>query len=381
MRVYLDNAATTAIAPEVLEAMMPYLTEHYGNPSAQHGHGREARAAIERSRKSIARHLNAKPSEIIFTSGGTESTNLALLSAVRDMGVKRIITTVMEHHCVLHTIDWLEDRFGTEIIRMKVDSSGFIDQEELKTQLAASNVRTLVSVMHANNEIGVLNDIESIGRLAHTHDAYFHSDTVQTMGHYAFDLQSLEIDFMTGSAHKFHGPKGVGFLFARKGMTIGPLIHGGGQERSKRAGTENVCGIVGMAKALDLCYDALAEDQKHIQGLKSHLLEGLRQHMPEITVNGPEEPDQSLYTVLNISFPPNNKGPLLLFNLDMEGVSASGGSACSSGASAGSHVIDALGEDADRIAIRFSFSRYTTESELDFAIDRVCKVFCVEANS
>jgi cysteine desulfurase len=379
MRVYLDNAATTPLAPEVLEAMMPFMTRHFGNPSAQHSYGRETRAAIEQARKSVAGHLKAKASEIVFTSGGTESNNLALAGAVRDLGVKRIITSPVEHHCVLHTVEYLRTQHNLVVEFLQVNPLGQLDLDQLEGILAGSKEKTLVSLMHANNEIGTLHDLEAIARICISHDAYFHSDTVQTMAHYRFDLEKIPVHFLTGSAHKFHGPKGVGFLFTRKGLNVHPLIHGGGQERNKRAGTENVYGIVGLAKAMDLAYENLSEEMRSVQGLKAYFLKQLRISMEDVQVNGPEDPALALYTVLNVSFPPADKGPLLLFNLDMEGVAASGGSACTSGASLGSHVIQALGHDPARISARFSFSKYNTREELDFALGKIKKVFNVEA--
>lgn len=379
MRVYLDNAATTPMAPEVLEAMMPFFKDHFGNPSAQHAFGRETRAAIEQARKSVAGHLQAKASEIVFTSGGTESNNLALMCAVRDLGVQRIITSPIEHHCVLHTVDWLKDHHNINVEFLPLQDCGRVDISDLDQRLAASDEMTLVSVMHANNEIGIINDICRIGEICQDHNAYFHSDTVQTMAHYAFDTSMMHIHFLTGSAHKFHGPKGVGFLYARKGLNVHPLIHGGGQERNKRAGTENVYGIVGLAKAMEMAYADLANEQEHIQGLKSYFLEQLQANFQDLKINGSETPAEGLYTVLNVSFPPDEKGSLLLFNLDMEGIAASGGSACNSGASGVSHVIRAVNGDSDRISVRFSFSRYITRDELDYALSKVFKVFGAKA--
>ena len=379
MRVYLDNAATTPIAPEVLEAMMPYLKDHFGNPSAQHAFGRETRAGIEQARKKVAGHLQAKASEITFTSGGTESNNLALVCAIRDLGVKRVITSPIEHHCVLHTLVWLKEHYNIVVEFLPVDHVGMVDLEALTLKLSSSDEMTMVSIMHANNEIGVLNDLMQIGLICQEHNAYFHSDTVQTMSHYPFDTSAMHIHFVTGSAHKFHGPKGVGFLYTRKGLNINPLIHGGGQERNKRAGTENVYGIIGLAQAMDLAYEDLEEERNYIQGLKSYFFQELKNNFEDVRINGPEEDNHTLYTVLNVSFPPNDKGTLLLFNLDMEGIAASGGSACNSGATAGSHVLRAIGKDEDRISIRFSFSRYNTRDELDYALSKVYKVFGVGA--
>lgn len=377
MKVYLDNAATTPMLPEVVDAMLPYMTAHFGNPSATHSFGRETRAAIEKARKEIARYLNAKASEIIFTSGGTESNNLALTTAVRELGVERIITSRIEHHCVLHTVAFLGDCSCTEIEYVNLEACGKADLQHLKSLLAASDKKTLVSLMHGNNEVGAMNDLQAIGELCSEFGAYFHSDTVQTMAHYPFNLAELKVHFLTGSAHKFHGPKGIGFLFARKGLKVKPIIHGGGQERSKRAGTENLYGIVGMAKAMEIAFNDLEADSAYILNLKNYMYNQLKESF-DIKINGSLNFEESLYTVLNVSFPPDSRGSLLLFNLDMEGVCASGGSACSSGAASGSHVLKNMEQEADRISIRFSFSKLTTKEEIDFAVDKIKKIFKVE---
>jgi cysteine desulfurase len=377
MKIYLDNAATTPISPEVLEAMMPFLQDSFGNPSSQHSYGRENRAAVEQARKAVAGHFSASAGEIIFTSGGTEATNLALISAARDMGVRRIVTSPVEHHCVLHTAEYLAREYGAAITYLPVDRTGKVDPGDLDALLQGipGGEKVLVSVMHANNETGVMNDIERLGAICREYGALFHSDTVQTVAHFRIDTSALAIDFMTGSAHKFHGPKGIGFLYARKGLSLQPLIFGGGQERGKRSGTENIYGIAGMSKALDMAYGCLEEERAYIKGLKIHMLQKLRENFDDVLVNGTEDMDHSLYTVLNVSFPPDDRGALLLFNLDMEGVCVSGGSACNSGASKGSHVLEATGADQDRISIRFSFSKYNTAEEIDFAVERLQKVF------
>lgn len=375
MQIYLDNAATTPMDPAVLEAMLPFFKEHYGNPSAQHAKGRETRAAIEQARKTIARLIGAQASEIVFTSGGTEATNLALVSAVRDMGIGRIVTSPIEHHCVLHTAEFLARDPGVELEMLPVDPAGKVDTGALTPILERSSALTLVSVMHANNETGIMNDIAEIGRICKAHGALFHTDTVQTMAHFRFDLADLPVHFLTGSAHKFHGPKGAGFLFVRKGLTVKPLIHGGGQERNKRSGTENVYGIVGLARAMELAYADHDSEKTYVQGLKTRLLEMLRLDFPDLHINGTEDPGGSLYTVLNVSFPPDDRGGLLLFNLDMKGICVSGGSACSSGASTGSHVLRAMKADEDRISIRFSFSRFNTESDIEQAAQAVREVY------
>ncbi len=376
MRVYLDNAATTPISPEVLEAMTPYFTDHFGNPSAQHSFGRETRSAIEQSRKKVAACLNAKSSEIIFTSGGTESNNLALVCAVRDLKVERIITNPIEHYCVLHTVDWLKENYNIEVEFVNILEDGCADLDSLEALLGNSDRKTLVSIMHGNNEIGVLCPLKEVGELCKEHDALFHSDTVQTIGHFELDTENMNIHFLTGSGHKFHGPKGVGFLYARKGLSVKPIIHGGGQERSKRAGTENLYGIVGLARALELAYKNLDVDRNYILELKRYFFDLLCSSF-DVKVNGPTDFDNGLYTVLNVSFPADSRGPLLIFNLDMEGICVSGGSACTSGASNGSHVINAIKGKSDRISIRFSFSKYNTKEELDYAMVKIQKVFKV----
>ena len=315
--IYFDNAATTPLDDEVLESMLPYFKEHFGNPSTQYSIGRTARAAIEESRKSIAKHLNAEGGEITFTSGGTEANNLALFNAVTNLRAKRIITTPIEHHCVLHTLELLESKYGVELIFLNIDSKGHINLDHLEEELSNSKnagIKVLVSIMHANNEIGTKNDLQSICQLAKKYDAHVHSDSVQTMGHFEIDAKALEIDFFTGSGHKFHGPKGSGFLFAKKGHKITPILHGGGQERQKRAGTENVAGIVGLAKATDLAYEHLEEHRAHINGIKQYLIKKIKNQITDVQFNGETEVDKCLYTVLNISLPPSEQGSLLLFS-------------------------------------------------------------------
>lgn len=371
MRVYLDNAATTPLDPEVLAAMMPYLTEHFGNPSSQYSYGRETRAAIEAARKTIAGLIGAQAGEIIFTSGGTESNNMALKGAVQDLGVERIITSAIEHHCVEHTVDYLKTYRGIDVDHVKLDSEGHVDLADLERLLQQPGKKTLVSLMHANNEIGTLLDLGRTGELCRQYKAFFHSDTVQTFAHLKLDVQQVPVDFLTGSAHKFHGPKGAGFLYMRKQSKVKAFIHGGGQERGYRAGTENVYGIVGLAAAAEIAYQHLDADRAHILGLKHRLAEGLKNNFPDIAFNGDTSDDGSLYTVLNASFPPNDKTVMLLFSLDLEGICVSGGSACSSGASSGSHVIQALGADPDRVSVRFSFSKHNTPAETDLALAKL----------
>jgi cysteine desulfurase len=364
MRVYLDNAATTALDKRVLDVMLPYLTEHFGNPSSQYSYGRETRSAIEEARKTIAQLINASPGEIVFTSGGTEANNTALKGAYEDLGVRHIITAEIEHHCVLHTAEYLRDKHGVRLTILEVDKMGRIYLQALEEALANAAEKTLVTLMHANNEIGVLTDIKRVSALCKTYGALFHTDTVQTFAHYRLDVQEVPVDFLSGAAHKFHGPKGIGFLYMRKSAKVGSFIHGGGQERNMRAGTENVAGIVGLAAAAKLAYAHLEKDAEKITSIKQYTIAQLSSVFPEIDFNGPTD-DTSLYTVLNISLPAHPMGSLLLFQLDMKGVCVSGGSACSSGASKGSHVIEALKKSSDRIAIRCSFSRETTLEEVD----------------
>ncbi len=374
MRVYLDNAATTPVAKEVAEIMCDVLTHQFGNPSSSHSFGRETKALIETARRNVAKHLHCQPSEIYFTSGGTEADNLACHIAVNELGVKRIISTVLEHHAVGHTVEMLREKHNLELVYLSVDRQGHIDLNELE-ELLKQETPTLVSLMHANNEIATLLPMEKVSELCARYGAYFHSDTVQTMGHYAFNLQELKIDFLICSAHKFHGPKGIGFLYVNKKIRTKAQILGGAQERGIRGGTENIAGIVGLSKAMDLAYADLAAHQAHVQGIKSYMMEKLKSHFDTIDFHGDVTPEGSLYTVLNVSFPVIDKASMLLFTLDLKGVSVSGGSACSSGAAKGSHVLEGIGADMRRPNARFSFSRFNTQSEIDFALQQVFEVF------
>lgn len=381
-RVYLDNAATTPMAPEVLDAMLPYMKEEFGNPSSSHYYGRKTKAGIEMARRNVAQHLNCSPSEIVFTSGGTEADNMALFCAVNDLKVEQIITSPIEHHAVLHTADFINNFPHVKVHEVKVDQCGRVNLEHLES-LLKNGVKTMVSLMHANNEIGTLLPIKKVSELCRKYGAYFHSDTVQTMGHYAFDLNDLDIDFITCAAHKFHGPKGVGFLYVNKNIKGQPLIHGGAQERGMRGGTENLYGIIGLSKAMDLAYEDLQSHQKHVQGLKDFMIEALKKQIPGVDFHGCTAPEESLYTVLNVCFPPSDKGGLLLFTLDLKGIAASGGSACSSGASTGSHVLKGIGADGSRPNTRFSFSRYTTKEEIDYCLEQLEEIFevCIPVKS
>lgn len=369
MRVYLDNAATTPVAPEVVEAMIPVLRNEFGNPSSTHSFGRQSKGLIETSRRTIAKFLNCQPSEIIFTSGGTEADNMAIFSAINLMGVKHIITSKIEHHAVGHTVEAAE-KMGVRISYVRLDEKGNVDLKDLE-KLLSTEEKSLVSLMHANNEIGTLLPLKQVSEICRRNDALFHSDTVQTMGHYAFDLKDLDIDFITCAAHKFHGPKGIGFLYVNKKAKVESLIHGGAQERGLRGGTENVYGIVGLAKAMELAYEDIEGHQKHVQELKSYMIEQLKAAIPGIDFHGEINPEKSLYTVLNVCFPESEKGGMLLFTLDLKGVACSGGSACTSGAAKGSHVLEGIDAKMNRPNARFSFSRYTTKDEIDFALTQI----------
>ncbi|MGM9509874.1 cysteine desulfurase family protein [Larkinella sp. GY13] len=381
MRAYFDNAATTRLDPEVLEAMLPLMTEEFGNPSSIHSHGRKVRTAIERARKTVATLLNTSPAEIFFTSGGTEADNTAIRSSIETYGLTHAITSPLEHHAVLHTLEHLHKQGAVTLNLVEVDEEGRINLAHLE-ELLRANPGTLVSLMHGNNEIGNLLDLETVGRLCQEHKAVFHSDTVQTMGHYRHDLQQLPVDFVVGAAHKFHGPKGVGFLYVNAHTKSGrgpihPFIHGGSQERNMRGGTENVYGIVGLAKALEIAYAQMESHRQYIESLKSRMISQLRERLDGVSFNGlSANLSESLYTVLNVGLPSSEMSDMLLFNLDIAGISASGGSACTSGSNLGSHVLSALPHnDAERGAIRFSFSKYNTVEEVDYAVDTLVELF------
>ncbi|MHB1279559.1 MAG: cysteine desulfurase family protein [Bacteroidia bacterium] len=370
MRVYLDNASTTPLDPGVAESMLEIMQHKFGNPSSIHAHGREVRTLVEEARKTVARLLNVTPSEIFFTSGGTEADNMSLRCSVEDLGVTRIITSPIEHHAVLHTAEELAKKGKVQLDLVHVLENGHIDLAHLETLLKASDKKTLVSLMHANNELGNLLDLEAVSALCQEHKALFHCDTVQTIGHYPLDLQKIKLDFLAAAAHKFNGPKGVGFIYISNRNRLHPLITGGSQERNMRGGTENVYGIVGLAKALQLAHDIMEAKKTHISGLKSYMINRLEQEIPGIRFNG-DAKGKSLYTVVNVSFPPSKVSDMMLFKLDIEGISASGGSACSSGSDVGSHVLTALGVDKDRANVRFSFGKYNTIEEIDFVIEKL----------
>ncbi|HEX6915129.1 MAG TPA: cysteine desulfurase family protein [Chitinophagaceae bacterium] len=369
-RIYLDNAATTPLDPQVLEAMMPYLTTHFGNPSSIYSYGRETRMAIENARKSVAKILNAHPSEIFFTSGGTESSNTAIMASVHDLGCRHVISSRIEHHATLHTIEHLQKRGEITLSYVNLLPDGHIDLGHLEQLLSAIQEKTLVTLMHANNEIGNILDIEAVGELCRKYDAVFHCDTVQTVGHFPIDLKKIYVHFITGAGHKFHGPKGVGMLYVNSSVRINPLVHGGGQERNMRAGTENLYGIVGFAKALEIATENLERDMAYIQDLKAYMKAQLEAHIPGVRFNG-DCTGRCLYTVLNASFPKTTKSEMLLFNLDIHNICASGGSACSSGTDMGSHVIRAVNPENHSVAIRFSFSRHNTRAEIDAVVEKL----------
>lgn len=379
MKIYLDNAATTPLDKEVLKVMVEVMENQYGNPSSIHSHGREVRTLVEKARKTVANLMNTAPANIFFTSGGTEADNTAIKCAVQDFGITHAITSKIEHHAVGHTLEALEKQGKIKLSYVETDAKGNINYDQLE-ELLKSNERSLVSLMHANNEIGTLTDIERVGELCETYQAIFHCDTVQTMGHYPHDLSKLKAHFVVCSAHKLHGPKGVGFLYVNPSIKIKPMILGGAQERNMRGGTENVYGIVGLAKALEMAYADMESHQNHIQELKSYMMDELKTAIPEIDFNGETAPEKSLYTVLNVCFPKMEIADMLLFNLDISGISASGGSACSSGSNIGSHVLTAIGSDPDRPSVRFSFSKFNTKEEIDFVVQKVKEIF-VEENS
>ena len=370
MKVYLDNAATTRLDDKVFDTMVPFMKEEYGNPSSIHAFGRKTRSAIEGARKTVAKLLNVSPSEIFFTSGGTEADNMAINQSIDTLGITHAITSKIEHHAVEHTLQILEKAGKVKLSWVNVDEKGNVDLNHLE-ELLKTNERSLVSLMHANNEIGTLLPLERVGEICEKYDAVFHSDTVQTMGHYPMDLQKIKVHFVTCAAHKFHGPKGVGFLYIKHNIKIKPMILGGAQERNMRGGTECTQGIIGLAKALEICYEEMDEHIAHIQGLKNYMKEQLEKAIPGIEFNGETGNANSLYTVLNCRFPAHPDAEMMLFNLDIAGIAASGGSACSSGSNQGSHVLRGIGIDTSRASIRFSFSKYNTKEEIDYTIEKL----------
>ena len=366
-RIYLDNAATTSLDKDVLDAMMPYLTTHYGNPSSIYSYGRESRLAVENSRKLIAKLLNAHPSEIFFTSGGTESTSMAILAAVRDLNCKHIITSPIEHHATLHAVEYVQKTEKITVSNVSLLPNGHINLENLAHLLSSIPEKCLVALMHANNEIGNLSDIYAIGDLCKQNNAIYFADTVQTLGHYPINLRNTPVHFITGSAHKFHGPKGVGIIYINENVKIKPLIYGGAQERNMRAGTENVAGIVGFAKALEIASENYLADSTYIKSIKLYMMEQLRKHLKHVNFNG-DVAGSSLYSVLSVNIPSSEKSEMLIYNLDINHICASGGSACTSGANQGSHVMQAINNNPNQDTIRFSFSKHNTYKEIDAVI-------------
>jgi cysteine desulfurase len=368
-RIFFDNAATTPLDETVLEVMLDTMRHNNGNPSSIHADGRKARAAIEQARKQIAKHLNASIGEIFFTSGGTESNNTALKCSVRDLGVRRIISAPTEHHCVLHSLEAIEKTGEVEVVYVKLDEKGRVAVNDFEKLLQDKAKKTLVSLMHANNEIGTMIDLDEISGLCRQYGALFHTDTVQTMGYYPIDVSKTKISFLSGSAHKFHGPKGIGFLYVNGENIIKPFIDGGAQERNLRGGTENLYGIVGLAKALELAYENMDSRREQILEVRNYLQQQLAAHFDDIQFNGDWQ--HGHYKLLSVSFPPSPKSEMLLFNLDIAGISVSGGSACSSGADQGSHVIAALHGDPERTTIRFSLSHLNTKEEVDVVVEKL----------
>jgi cysteine desulfurase len=366
-RIYFDNAATTPLDKEVADTMYQVMLNDFGNPSSTHSHGRTVRTIIEECRRTIAKIINCSPGEIFFTSGGTEADNMALRKTISDFNIKNIISSAIEHHAVSHTVEELAKDGKVNMHLVELTENGHVNYENLE-YLLQNNPNALVSLMHANNEIGNLLDAEKVGELCEKYNALFHSDTVQTVGHYPIDVQKMKVHFIACAAHKFHGPKGIGFIYISSNSKIHPFITGGAQERNMRGGTENVYGIVGLTKALEIAYNNLNNEMEHIKSLKFYMLEQLKKNIQGIEFNGDAE-GNSLYTVLNASFPPSSIGEMLLFKLDIAGISVSGGSACSSGSDVGSHVLKALKTDGNRAAVRFSFAKQNTFSEVDKVIN------------
>ncbi len=379
MAIYFDNAATTPIDERVIEVMLHVMREEFGNPSSTHSHGRKVRTYIEDARKKVAKIMGCTPGEIFFTSGGTEADNMAIRKSVDDLGVKHIISSPIEHHAVSHTIEELARKGLVQSHLVQLLPNGHIDLLDLEL-LLKTYPNALVSLMHANNEIGNLLDIDKVGELCQTYKAVFHCDTVQTIGHIQIDLSQTNIDFLACGAHKFNGPKGVGFIYINAKNKIHPYISGGAQERNMRGGTENVYGIVGLAKALELAIDHLPHESKQIQAVKDHMIQKLRTHIPDVQFNGDAE-GSSLFTVLSVNFPPTPIAEMILFKLDIEGVSASGGSACSSGSNVGSHVLAALKVSPDRPSVRFSFGRQNTIEEVEQVVMKLVKMFNLEQSN
>ncbi len=374
-RVFLDNAATTPMAPEIINMMSEMMKTHFANPSSVHSYGRESKIVVENARKKIASLLNTSPGSIFFTSGGTEADNMAIKCGIHDHKITHAITSKISHHAVLYPLEDLEKEGVIKLSYIDIDKDGVISLSHLK-ELLEGNDRTFVSIMHANNEIGTIQDIKAIGDLCKEHKAIFHSDTVQTMAHFPFNMQELQVDFMAASAHKFHGPKGVGFVYISEDIQIKPMLRGGGQERNMRAGTENIYGIAALAMAMEMAYENLEEETNYIKGLKKYMMEKLKSEIEDVQFYGKcTDLENSLYTVLSCHFPETDIAEMLLFNLDILGVACSGGSACSSGSSKGSHVLTEIVPDSKRPGIRFSFSKYNTKEEIDYTIEKLKELF------
>lgn len=371
-KIYFDNAATTQIDLKVIEQMQSVMSDNFGNPNSTHSYGRSSRTLIEKTRKTIANQFNASTSEIYFTSCGTESDNMVLISAVRDLNVKTIITSKVEHKAVLNVVKYLEKIESIDLKYVNVSNDGLIDYDHLETLLKKCNNKCLVSLMHINNEIGTKLDLNLVGNLCMDNNALFHSDTVQSIGKYDFDLSKLNIDFIVGSAHKFHGPKGIGFVYINKNLKLNPFVIGGDQERGMRAGTESVHNISGMELAFINSYTNIQENNNHISSLKSTFIEKIKKDIPEIKFNGSCDDDSlSSFSILNICLPiPKEKAVLLEFNLDMKGIACSRGSACQSGSNTGSHVLNSIlsDEDLNKPSLRFSFSKYNNNKEVEKVI-------------
>jgi len=374
MKIYLDNAATTKVDSRVAEAMMPYLSEHFGNPSSLHSFGRDSRSAIEKSRKKIASLLETQPANLFFTSGGTEADNQAIISTIVSHKIPRAISSPLEHHAVLHTLEQLHKNGQVELKLLEVDKQGNLNLDQLRNWIDEVP-QSFVSLMQANNEIGNIYPVEEIAAEVKERGGFFHSDTVQTTGRLRHDLSQWKTDFMVGSAHKFHGPKGIGFLALRQDVKIPAYIYGGSQERNMRGGTENLMSIVGMAEAFEISITEMDTNRKHIEGLKNRMKDLILAGIPGIDFNGRSAESDSMYTILNVCFPESENGEMLLFNLDIHGVAASGGSACSSGSEIGSHVLRAIGANPSRASVRFSFSKFNTMEEVEHVAALLCRLY------
>ena len=374
MNVYFDNAATTPISKKVLDKMIPYMEDGFGNPSSIHKRGREIKSVIEKSRSKVADILSCEPGEIFFTSGGTEADNMFIINTVLEKKIDTIITSKVEHHAVLHCCDYLNKTQNINIKYVSINDNGEVDLDDLE-KITSNNKNSLVSLMHGNNEIGNINDLKTISKICEKNNVVFHSDTVQTVGHYAIDLNKINIQGIVGSAHKFHGPKGIGFLYLNNKHKISPFIHGGAQERNMRGGTENVYGIVGLSEALTLAYENMTTHKEKIIALKSHMIESLKQKVKGVKFNGlSSDLDNSLYTVLNTSIPNVDDQQMFLFNLDINNIAASAGSACSSGSDSGSHVLKEIKTEEGFVNVRFSFSKYNSIEEVDYVINKIVEI-------